>query len=240
MGKVEFGLVVVGAFDDGIDEVCLAALCDLFADELPDFSGAGVGGSAGDDGGASGGHLVDDGEIEIAVEGEGEGARDWGCGHGEDVGIGGDACRISFAALACGLFHQLESLLHAEAVLLVDDDEAEVAEVDLVLLQGVRPDDELRFAAHDSALRLAFGGGVERACEEGDFIGLAGAGRDSVCEEFARGEVVLCGEDLRGGHERDLVAVLDGDERGLHRDDRLAGADIALQEAAHGLGAAHV
>ena len=51
---------------------------------------------------------------------------------------------------------------------------------------------------------------------------------------------MLRGEDFRGRHERDLRAVLDGDERGLHGDDGLAGADVALQEAAHGLGAAHV
>ena len=59
-------------------------------------------------------------------------------------------------------------------------------------------------------------------------------------EELARGEVVLRGEDLGGRHQRDLVAVFDGDERGLHGDDGLAGADVALQQAAHGLGRAHV
>ena len=95
-GEVEFGLVVFGAFDDGVDEVGLAALCNLFADKVPDFGGALVGGAAGDDGGAAGGHLVDDADVEIAVEGEGEGAGDGRCGHGEDVGVGDD-CRRRWA-----------------------------------------------------------------------------------------------------------------------------------------------
>ena len=59
-------------------------------------------------------------------------------------------------------------------------------------------------------------------------------------EELAGGEVVLRGEDFGGRHQGDLVAVFDGDERGLHGDDGFAGADVALQQAAHGLGLAHV
>ena len=51
---------------------------------------------------------------------------------------------------------------------------------------------------------------------------------------------MLGGEDLGGGHERGLVAVLHGDDHGLECDDRLARADVALQKAAHGVGQAHV
>ena len=47
---------------------------------------------------------------------------------------------------------------------------------------------------------------------------------------------MLGGEDFRGRHESGLVPVFYGYERGLHGDDGLAGADIALEEAAHGLG----
>ena len=133
----------------------------MLADEFPDFGGALVGGAAGDDGGAAGRHLVDDADVEVAVEGEGQGAGDGRGGHGEDVGVGD-------AAVGAGFAHQLEALLDAEAVLLVDDDQAEVGEVDFVFLQGVGADDELGFAAHDAALGLALGGGVERAGEEGD------------------------------------------------------------------------
>ena len=51
---------------------------------------------------------------------------------------------------------------------------------------------------------------------------------------------MLRGEDLCGGHQCGLIAVFDGDERSLHGYDCLAGADVALQQAAHRLGAAHV
>ena len=51
---------------------------------------------------------------------------------------------------------------------------------------------------------------------------------------------MLGGEDLGWRHEGGLVAVFDGDECGLEGDDGFAGAYVALQQAAHGLGAAHV
>jgi hypothetical protein len=44
--------------------------------------------AAGDDGGAAGGQLVEDADVEVAVEGEREGARDGRGGHDEDVGLG--------------------------------------------------------------------------------------------------------------------------------------------------------
>ena len=40
-------------------------------------------------------------------------------------------------------------------------------------------------------------------------------------------------ENLGRRHQRDLVAVFHGDDRGLQRDDGLARADIALQQAPH-------
>ena len=51
---------------------------------------------------------------------------------------------------------------------------------------------------------------------------------------------MLCVQDLRGGQERDLVAVFHGHERSFECDDGLAGAYIALQQAAHRARLAHV
>jgi len=65
-------------------------------------------------------------------------------------------------------------------------------------------------------------------------------GGDGVGEEFFCGEVVLGCEDLGGGHHGGLVAVFDGDQSGLQRDDCFAGAHVALQQTAHGFGGAHV
>src|SRR5882724_13149080 len=59
-------------------------------------------------------------------------------------------------------------------------------------------------------------------------------------ENSPRGQVVLCRQNFRRGHESDLISVLNGYNRRLKRDDRLAGTYIALQQAAHGVGLGHV
>jgi len=131
-------------------------------------------------------------------------------------------------------------LLDAEAVLLVDDDEPEVGELYFFFDESVGADGEVGFAAEDAGTGVALGAEVERAGEEGDAVGAAGVRGDGVGEELFGGEVVLCGEDFGGGHHRYLVAVFDGYQGGLQRDDGFAGAYVSLQEAAHGLGGAHV
>ena len=50
---------------------------------------------------------------------------------------------------------------------------------------------------------------------------------------FARAFAVLPGEDFGRGHQRRLLAVGDGQQHGVHGDDRLAAADVALQQAVH-------
>jgi hypothetical protein len=45
---------------------------------------------------------------------------------------------------------------------------------------------------------------------------------------------VLLGEDLRGRHDRPLVAAADGGQQGQGGHHRLATAHVPLQQAAHG------
>ena len=59
-------------------------------------------------------------------------------------------------------------------------------------------------------------------------------------EQALEGEVVLLGQDLRGGHERGLVAVLERDDHREQRDHRLAGAHVALDQPVHGMRRLHV
>jgi len=239
VGEVEFGLVFVGAFNDGVDDVGLAAGSDMFAEEGPDIIGAGVRGAAGGDGGAAGWELVDDRDVEVAVQGEGKGSRDGGGGHDEGVGLSGLA--LLFRGRGPRRFlHQAEALLDTKAVLLIDDDEAEFREGDGVVEEGVGADGEVDFAVCDAVASGAFGGFVKRAGEEGDAVRFAGTRADGFGEEFAGGEVMLGREDLGWRHESDLGAVFNGDEGGLHGDDGLSRPDVALKEAPHGLGAAHV
>ncbi len=78
---------------------------------------------------AAGRFLVEHGQVHVAEIGEREGARDRRRRHDQDVD-----------RLALG--PEGQALVHAEAVLLVDDSEAEIAEGDVLLEQGVRADDD--------------------------------------------------------------------------------------------------
>jgi hypothetical protein len=55
----------------------------------------------------------------------------------------------------------LKTLLDAEAVLLVDDDEAEVVEVDFFFDEGVGPDRQVDLASIDARAGVALGAVVE-------------------------------------------------------------------------------
>jgi hypothetical protein len=116
-----------------------------------------------------------------------------------------------------------------EAVLFVNGDEAEARELDLVFDERVRADDQLGFAGTNAFESGGFFGGLEAADEQ---LGAIAAGS----ENSARGKKVLDGENFRGRHQGGLTAVLDGDDRGLERDDRFSAADVALEEAVHGSG----
>ena len=134
---------------------------------------------------------------------------------------------------------QRVALLDAEAVLLVDDDEAEVGELDALLEQRVGADDDAGPALGDLGARLALRRGLERAGEQGD----AGAGGVAVelagaaerAEQLADAAGVLGGEDLGRGEQGRLAAGVDDLGHGPQRDDGLARADLALQQPVHRL-----
>ena len=59
-------------------------------------------------------------------------------------------------------------------------------------------------------------------------------------QELPQAEEVLLGQNLRRRHERHLQAVLHRHQRRQQRDDRLARADVALQQPVHRRRALHV
>src|SRR5206468_2595884 len=59
-------------------------------------------------------------------------------------------------------------------------------------------------------------------------------------EQLPERQVMLVGENLRGRHERRLVAGAHGMEHGQQRDDGLSGADVALNQPVHRMGAAEI
>src|SRR5580658_4122712 len=193
---------------------------NFLAKKFPDAGKMRLGGEARLNGCAAGREFVEDGDVEVAVKRERERTRDGRGGEDEDV---------RRVAVRGGFVHETFALEDAEAVLLVDGDEAEARELDLVFDESVRADDELGFAGAD-----AFEGGLlvcelEAADEQFDAIGTGS-------EYAASRKIVLHGENFGGRHERGLAAVFDGDDGGLQRDNGFAAADVALQQTVHGRG----
>ena len=119
-------------------------------------------------------------------------------------------------------------VLDAEALLLVDDDEAEVFELHVLRNHAVGADEDI-----DAALcgplqdRLLLPGAAE-AAEHFD-------GERVLGEPLGEGAEVLLGQHRRGHQDGDLLAVVDGLERGPHGDLGLAVAHVAAQQPVHRL-----
>src|SRR5215210_508372 len=164
--------------------------------------------------------FVYQGDLEVAVEREGEGPRYRGGRHDEGVRSG------PFLA-------EHRPLADAEAVLLVHDDEREVVEIYAFLYEGVRSDDDVGLAGGYLLQGLTPLRHALRAGEQNDVDGQVGQGRRDR-------EVVLPGEDLGRGHYGTLSSCLDRREERGYGDHGLAAAHIPLKETAHRLLQAHV
>lgn len=165
--------------------------------------------------------FVDDGDVEVAVDGHGE-RPGYGRGrHDEDVR------RILAFAPEPG------TLCHAEAVLFVDDGHAEAVELHFVFEEGVCADDDVDGAVHQSVEYLPASLSFYDACQQ--FYAQV-----HPFQEVPEGLKVLFGKDFRRCHHARLVTVVDGDEHGHQGDKRLARTHIALQQAVHLPSASHI
>ena len=117
-------------------------------------------------------------------------------------------------------------VLDAEALLLVDDDQAEVLELHLLAEQAMGADDDVDLAVGDAVDDLA---GLGVALEARQLRHADGEPGEAGGER----RVVLRDEQRRRHEHRDLLAVLDGLEGGAHGDLGLAVADVAADEAVH-------
>ena len=170
---------------------------------------------AGGDRGAAGRLLVDARDVEVAVDGELQGARDRGGRHGDQV----DGLALGLQPLALG---------HAEPVLFVDDRQLQVLEADVVLEEGMGADRDLHGAGRQGAQLL----GPRRALVA---AGQQDGGDPVLGQRAGDGLEMLAGEDLGRGHQRALAAAGGDVGHGQHGDDGLARADVALDQAAHPL-----
>ena len=149
---------------------------DLFGGTPPDAlhpGGARPRDEVGGYGAAPGGQLVQDGGGQVPEDRHGDGARDRGGGHDQEVGrMGLSSGRVSqTAALAQGV-----ALGNAEAVLLIDDDQAEEGDLHRVGQQGVGTHDDRRLTGgqlSEDPTALSGGGGAGQQVDAGGVFGAA-------------------------------------------------------------------
>ncbi len=118
-------------------------------------------------------------------------------------------------------------------MLLVDDGQSEPMELDTLLDEGVRTDRDGCLSGTYRAERSLSLAGVLLAHHEGDL-------QADRLEDSMQVDVVLFGEDLGRRHQGGLVTASDGSQDCGGGDRSLARADIALDEAIHRVGAAHI
>ena len=114
-------------------------------------------------------------------------------------------------------------LLHAETLLLVDDQQPQVAELHVLGNEPVRADDEMNLSAEKIAQRLLL---PRRAPEPAEHVHAEWIIRQPLLE----GLIVLLGEDRRGAQKRDLAVFHEHFERRADRHFGLAIADVAADE----------
>src|SRR3954451_7002490 len=171
-------------------------------------------------GAAALGRRLDDADVAHAGEGHLQRARDRRGAHRDDVD------------LELELSEQL-LLLDAEALLLVDDDQADVLAAQVAAEEPVRADEDVDRARVERGDRLALLLGRAEAADVLDREGV-------VLEALGERAEVLLGENRGRREDEDLLAVVGRLERGAQRDLRLAVADVAADEAVNRLRALHV
>ena len=206
--------------DQRADPVGLAAFQDRLAQVVDHLVDPARGDQRGLDGFPAGRFFVEDRDVHMAVLGEAEGAGDGRGRHHEDVGLG------AFRA-------ELHPLRHAEAVLFVDDGEAEIVELHPLLEDGVGADQDLDIApGQRREFRVALRALVAARQDLHHHPGGFGEGLKAF--------EVLAGKDFRGGHEDPLPVVLDRRQEGEEGDEGFSGPHVALEETVHPVGGGHV
>ncbi len=192
-----------------VHEVDLAAAPDFLPDGLRQHLLA-KRDDVGLDRGASRGRRLDDGQVAHAGERHLQRARDRRCGHRQHV----DADRQLL---------QLFFVRNPEALLFVDDEQAEFLELDVFGQQAVGADQHVHRADFEILEGLAdLGGGAEAR----HHLHAYRKRREAAAERF----VMLYGQDGRGREHRDLTPVHHGFEGRADGDFGLAESDVADQQ----------
>ena len=157
---------------------------------------------------------------EITESGEGERARNRGCGEEQNIG-------------SRSLSDQRSPLLDSETMLLIDHHQAKALKGDAFLKEsmGTHYQPETAIGEPSPAFGLL---GVGKPTEQELRTDLEWR------EQFGQRGSVLFRQQLGGSHECRLIAVLQGEQHGKQCDDRLPGPHVAHENSMHSLRRGHV
>ena len=150
---------------------------------------------------------MDDGNIQVAIQGESERARNGRGGHHQQVRIG-------------ALAHKLLALGDAELMLFVNNNQAELFGRECFLQQSVRADEKAQRARAERSQRKLL------AAARADFNG--DPQRFEPAPEIVP---VLFGQDFRRRHQRGAGSAFQGHQGGAGGHHRFARTDIALEQS---------
>ena len=171
-------------------------------------------------GGRPGGQLVQNGNVQIAVNQQSQRAGDGGGAHDQQVRV-------------CGLFGQRAALTHPKAVLLVNDRQTQPGKLHPFAHQSVGAHHKVGFVIADSGQCGAAGSGFHAAGQQGDPHPEGG-------KQPVQSLSVLCGQNFGRSQQRGLIPRPDARPDGSSSYQRFAAAHIALQQAVHGGIARHI
>ena len=124
-------------------------------------------------------------------------------------------------------------MLHAKALLLVDDHQAQVLGVHIGRKQTVRADEHVDRALGKRLKRALL---LRRRAETAEHLDLKAKRGKALKERL----VVLLGKNGRGAEHHDLAAGVHALKRRAQGDLGLAKTHVAAQQAVHGLGRLHI
>ena len=192
----------------------------------------------GDDGGPARRELIEHRHLEVTEDDHRCRARDRRRRHDEQIRVAPDR--------PCSTLRpERGPLLDPEAVLLVDDRDAEGGEGDVVGQEGVGADHNVNRAVCEpldgpSPLSRRRGGGEQAHLERSRSTESVGRRDHKVTEHRSKRGVVLISEHLGGHHQCRLAPTLDAGEHGGGCHQRLASTDVTLEQAMHRQGTREV
>ena len=217
-GFRRLGLQQIGLFDEGTDPIGLAAFVGAgVAHAVDNIAAPGVRDGDGGHRGSARRQLVDNRGVQIGVGGHRQGAGDRRGGHDQLMRV---------ESLLLTFLPQRQPLMHAEAVLFVDNHQRQAVKLHLLLEDGVGADNHLHLAAGDSLLLRLAGFAFLFARQPADF-------NTQRFEPVAEVIGMLLGKQFGGRHQRHLFAVDDSAQGGQGSDQRFTGANVALHQAHH-------